>query len=314
LRKEKIKIEKLSSSISQRFVLKPPLPVVEGIGPSYQWLPKGVWETVLDFLKERFPNVKTDTWLSRMAKGEVVDEKGLRLNSKSPYRTGACVFYYREIELETRIPFAESILYRDEQLLVADKPHFLPVIPSGRFLQETLLTRLRKKEKLEHLVPLHRIDRDTAGIVLFSLNPATRGLYASLFNDRRVKKVYEALAGNVSGLSFPLKRRSRMVAGEPFFRMKEVEGEPNSETYIVEAEKMSGVSLYRLNAVTGKKHQIRLHLAALGIPIVNDKFYPEMKHVEEDDFSSPLKLLAKSVCFVNPLTGEECFFESSRKL
>ena len=299
--------------IPQRYALKPPLPVIEGVGPSYQWLPKGAWNTVFDFLRERFPNVEAEAWLSRMAKGEVVDEKGLRLNSESRYRAGACIFYYRELELETKIPFAESIIYQDEHLLVADKPHFLPVIPSGKFLHETLLTRLRKKTNLEQLVPLHRIDRDTAGIVLFSVNPETRGLYAALFNDRRVKKVYEAVAGNLTELNFPLTRSSRIVAGEPFFRMKEVEGEPNSETNIVEFRKMNDVSLYRLNAVTGKKHQIRLHLAALGVPIVNDKFYPEIKRVA-DDFSTPLKLLAKSVCFKDPLTGEERFFESGRKL
>ena len=299
--------------IPQRYALKPPLPVIEGVGPSYQWLPKGAWNTVFDFLRERFPNVEAEAWLSRMAKGEVVDEKGLRLNSESRYRAGACIFYYRELESETKIPFAESIIYQDEHLLVADKPHFLPVIPSGKFLHETLLTRLRKKTNLEQLVPLHRIDRDTAGIVLFSVNPETRGLYAALFNDRRVKKVYEAVAGNLTELNFPLTRGSRIVAGEPFFRMKEVEGEPNSETNIVEFRKMNDVSLYRLDAVTGKKHQIRLHLAALGIPIVNDKFYPEIKRVA-DDFSTPLKLLAKSVCFKDPLTGEERFFESGRKL
>lgn len=300
--------------ITHKPALKPPLPIIEGVGPSYQWLPKGDWETVFDFLKDQFPNVSADTWLSRMAKGGVVDESGLQLNSESPYRPGACVFYYRELEAETKIPFAETILYTDEHLLVADKPHFLPVIPSGRFLHETLLTRLRKKTNLEHLVPLHRIDRDTAGVVLFSHNPETRGVYAALFNDRQVKKVYEAIAGNLENPSFPVIRRSRMVAGEPFFRMKEVGGVTNSETRIVEVEKMDGVSLYRLNAVTGKKHQIRLHLAALGIPIINDKFYPEIEPVAEDDFSAPLQLLAKSVCFTDPLTEQKRFFESVRKL
>jgi len=294
--------------------LKPPLPIVEGVAPSYQWLPAGSWETVLDYLKERFPDVETATWLSRMAKGELVDENGLCLNYKSPYRAHACIFYYRELESEIKIPFTESVLYRDEHILVADKPHFLPVIPSGRFLQETLLVRLRKKWRLEHLVPIHRIDRETAGIVLFSLNPSTRGDYASLFNNRKVKKVYEAVAGSLPNLDFPLTRRSKMVAGEPFFRMKEVEGEPNSETRIDIIGEINDFNLYQLNAVTGKKHQIRLHLSALGIPIVNDKFYPEMIYTADDDFSAPLKLLAKSVSFQDPITGQERYFESGRKL
>jgi tRNA pseudouridine32 synthase/23S rRNA pseudouridine746 synthase len=295
-------------------VLKSPLPTVEGVGPSYQWLPKGHWQTVLDFLKERFPNVESDVWLSRMKKGKVVDENGLCLNSESSYRAGACIFYYRELESEIKIPFAHSILYQDEHILVADKPHFLPVVPSGRFLHETLLVRLKKKENLNHLVPLHRLDRETAGIVLFSHNPETRGLYAALFNNRKVRKVYQALAGSSRNLDFPVMRRSRMVAGEPFFRMKEVEGEPNSETRIDVIAKMNELSLYRANAVTGKKHQIRLHLAALGIPIVNDKFYPEITVGKDDDFSAPLKLLAKSISFQDPLTGLERFFESAREL
>jgi len=288
--------------------------MVDGVGPSCQWLPAGPWATVLDFLLERYPGVEAVAWLARMAKGQVVDETGLRLNPGSPYRVGACIYYYREVESETRIPFDEHILYQDEHILVADKPHFLPVVPAGRFLHETLLVRLKRKVGLERLVPVHRLDRETAGVVLFSLNPATRGVYVSLFRERKVKKVYEALARTLPGLSLPLTRRSRVVAGEPFFRMREVEGEPNSETHIDVAERLNGVSLYRLSPVTGRKHQLRLHLSALGIPIVNDRLYPEMRAAGDDDFSNPLKLLARSVSFPDPLTGRQRHFESGRKL
>ena len=294
--------------------MKPPLPMVEGVGPSSQWLPVGQWKTVLDFLKERFNGVETSTWLSRMARGQVLDETGLRLNAASPYRAGACIFYYRELESETSIPFTERVLYQDEHILVADKPHFLPVVPAGRFLHETLLVRLKKGGQPEALVPVHRLDRETAGVVLFSLNPATRGHYTSLFRHRKVRKRYEALARYLPQLSFPLTRRSRIVAGEPFFRMKEAEGEPNSETHIDVLEKMDGAASYQLIPVTGRKHQLRLHLYALGIPIVNDKLYPLMRDEAEDDFSNPLKLLAKSISFTDPLTGREQYFESDRKL
>ena len=299
---------------SGKNVLKSPLPIVEGIGPSRQWLPAGGWTTVLDFLREHFPDVEIATWLSRMEKGQLVDETGLRINAGSAYRVGACIFYYRELESETSIPFAESVLYQDDNILVADKPHFLPVVPSGRFLRETLLVRLRKKEGLEHLVPIHRIDRETAGVVIFSHNPSTRGLYASLFHDRKVEKTYEAVAPAPANLAFPLTRRSRIERGEPFFRMKEVEGEPNSETRIDVLKEMNGAALYRLIPVTGRKHQLRLHLSALGIPIVNDRLYPEVSVAGEDDFSNPLKLLAKSVRFRDPLTGRERYFESAGKL
>jgi tRNA pseudouridine32 synthase/23S rRNA pseudouridine746 synthase len=298
------------------------LPTKEGVSPSSQWLPAGRWKTILDFLEERFPEVATRTWMSRMAKGEVVDEAGLPLAPDSDYRAGACIFYYRELESEESIPFDEHILYQDEHLLVVDKPHFLPVIPAGRFLHETLLVRLKKKFKLEHLVPIHRLDRETAGVVLFSINPATRGDYARLFRNRRVRKLYEAVAPTQTDISLPLTRRSRIVAGEPFFRMKEIEGAPNSETHIEAVEKAEGSTcgamLYHLMPVTGRKHQLRLHMSALGIPIVNDKLYPEMclpqRPDGEDAFTSPLKLLAKSISFEDPLTGREHYFQSRRTL
>ena len=294
-----------------------PLPMVEGVGPSRVRLPAGHWKTVIDFLHERFPQVDLETWLARMAKGLVVDEKAQQLNSGSAYRAGACVFYYREVESEKPIPFRERIIYQDEHILVADKPHFLPVIPAGRFLHETLLTRLRKQGGLEDLVPLHRLDRETAGVVLFSLNSETRGHYTSLFQDRKVRKVYEAVAPAptlVKGLRFPTTRRSRIVRGEPFFLMKEAAGEPNSETYIEALENRDSVTLYQLIPTTGKKHQLRVHLSALGIAIINDRLYPQLSSQEEEDFSAPLRLLAKSISFRDPLSGQERCFESGWKL
>jgi len=297
-----------------------PLRINNGVSPSSQWLPPGPWETVLDFLTERFPHVATGTWLSRMARGELVDETGRPLTSTSRYRIGACVYYYRELESEESIPFAETILYQDEHLLVADKPHFLPVIPAGRFLRETLLVRLKQKLKLDDLVPVHRLDRETAGVVVFSVNAGTRGQYTSLFRNRKVEKVYQALAPNHPELSFPLTRCSRIVRGEPFFRVKEVDGEANSETRIAVIENVrseASLNLYELRPLTGRKHQLRVHLAALGIPILNDKLYPDSsfrKFAADSDFSAPLKLLAKSISFTDPLTEQEHHFESQRTL
>ena len=249
-----------------------------------------------------------------MAKGQVIDETGCLVDSETPYRVGACIFYYRELENEKTIPFEEQVLYQDENILVADKPHFLPVIPSGKFLHETLLVRLRRKGAPEGLVPVHRLDRETAGVVLFSLNPKTRGHYTSLFRNRRVRKIYEALAPTPENSTFPVTFCSRIVRGEPFFRMKEIPGEPNSMTHIRVLDNLSCLSLYQLRPVTGRKHQLRLHLAALGIPIINDKLYPVLTSSDDDDFSKPLKLLAKSISFRDPLTGGQHYFESGRRL
>ena len=291
-----------------------PLPLVEGVGPSRRRLPAGSWETVLDFLSEEYARVGRDAWRARMERGLVLDEAGRRIEPPSPYRAGACVYYYREPFDEREIPFDERVLHVDEQILVADKPHFLPVVPAGRYLRETLLVRLRRKTGLADLAPLHRIDRETAGLVVFSVNPSTRGAYASLFRERSVEKVYEALAGTARATDFPVVRRSRIVAGEPFFRMKETGGEPNSETHIEVLEEARGVSLYRLRPVTGRKHQLRVHMNALGTPIVNDRLYPDVKPEAPEDFDDPLKLLAKSLSFRDPLTGRELHFESARRL
>ena len=294
--------------------MNPPLPIVEGVGPSCQWLPAGPWKTVIDFLDEKYPHVDAPTWKARMAKGQVMDETGRRVDPDTVFRVGACIFYYREPENERTIPFAEQVLYQDEHILVADKPHFLPVIPSGEFLHETLLVRLRRRCAKEALVPIHRLDRETAGVVLFSLNPKTRGHYTSLFRNRRVRKVYEALAPTLENSNFPSTRRSCIIQGEPFFRMKEVPGEANSETHISVISNFESLSLYQLLPLTGRKHQLRLHLAALGIPVINDKLYPSLTRSETNDFSRPLKLLARSISFRDPVTGQQHYFESSKKL
>lgn len=269
---------------------------------------------MLEFLQQYFPEVDTPTWLARMRKGEVVDAEGLRIHPDQAYRAGALIYYYRELENETAVPFEEHILFQDEHLLVVDKPHFLPVTPSGRYLHETLLVRLKRKLLLEHLTPIHRLDRETAGVILFSLNPASRGDYQSLFHKREMYKVYEAIAPMLPGLKFPLTYRSRMVQGEPFFRMQEVGGEPNSETHIELLENRGNVALYCLRPLTGKKHQLRMHMAALGIPIVHDCFYPELLAEKGDDFSQPLQLLARSIAFEDPYTGSERCFESIKVL
>src|SRR5215813_7851852 len=194
--------------------MKAPLPTVAGVGPSSQWLPpnrSSRWKTGLDFFREHYPRVAVETWTERMAKGEVLDECGRTVDPQTPYRAGACIFYYRELENETVIPFVERVVYQDEHILVADKQHFLPMIPSGRFLHQTLLVRLRNTYNFEGLVPVHRLDRETAGVMLFSVNPKTRGHYTSLFRNRKVTKVYEALAPTIDSTAFPTIRRSCIV-------------------------------------------------------------------------------------------------------
>jgi len=298
--------------------LKAPLPLKDGVAPSYLWLqdPPQQWRDMLVFLCARFPGVSEDTWLQRMARGEVVNQRGEAMTPVSPYRRGDCIFYYRDLEgREEVIPFEETILHQDDHLLVVDKPHFVPVIPTGRFLQESLLVRLKKKTGLDNLTPIHRLDRETAGVIIFSHNPDSRGAYQSMFQQRTMDKTYEALAGLLEGRDFPFVYRSRLVDADKFFLMREEAGEPNSETHIDLIERQADQALYRLNPVTGRKHQLRVHMAALGIPILNDSFYPHTAPADAaDNYDAPLKLLARSIAFTDPLSGDVRYFESLRRL
>jgi tRNA pseudouridine32 synthase/23S rRNA pseudouridine746 synthase len=291
-----------------------PLPLRDGVAPSYLWITEDRPGGMLAFLEQRFDGIGGPAWAERLARGDVVDAKGERLAPDSQVRQGMRIWYYRELEEETPIPFEERILFRDEHLLVVDKPHFLPMIPTGRFLQETLLVRLKRKLELQHLTPIHRLDRETAGVVIFSHNLATRGTYQSMFQKRSIRKVYEALAPALEGRDFPFTYRSRMVDGEKFFIMKEEEGEPNSETVVELIERRGGLARYRLHPHTGRKHQLRLHLASLGVPILNDDFYPVALPCKGDDFSKPLQLLARAIAFEDPLTGATRSFASERIL
>lgn len=280
-----------------------PAPLRNGLAASRLQLPAGAWSTVLEALSSVFPGVSCEVWQARFERGLVLDADGTALTTAAPYREGALVQYYREVPAEVPIPFTETLLHVDAHLVVADKPHFLPVTPAGGYVEQTLLTRLIRRLGNADLVPLHRIDRTTAGLVLFSANPASRAQYQALFRERRIAKRYEALAPALSHLDFPLIRHSRIVEGEPFFRMQEVAGQPNSETRIEVIERGESLWRYALHPVTGKKHQLRVQMAALGAAIHNDEFYPVLQARAPGAYDQPLQLLAQALAFIDPLTG-----------
>jgi tRNA pseudouridine32 synthase/23S rRNA pseudouridine746 synthase len=277
-------------------------------------LPPGEWTSVLDALCARFPAISRPQWLDRIARQRVLDAQGVAITPLTPYQVGLRIHYYREVAAEVPIPLTETLLHVDEHLVVADKPHFLPVTPAGGFVEQTLLRRLMRKLGNPGLVPLHRIDRATAGLVLFSAQPASRSAYQALFRERRIDKRYEALAAPLPRLAFPLTRHSRIVTGEPFFRMREVDGEPNSETRIEVIERRDDCWRYALYPLTGRKHQLRVHMAALGAAILHDTTYPQLAGQAADDYQRPLKLLAQSLAFMDPLSGVPRRFESRLRL
>lgn len=285
-----------------------------GVGPSCVGLPAGSWSTITDFLVERFPAISRDAWLQRMGNHLVVDEFGVPVTAQRRYPSHMRIYYYRCVDEEAHIPFDETVLYQDDHLVVADKPHFLPVTPSGHYLQETLLVRLKNRLGLDTLIPIHRIDRETAGLVLFSVQPDERNAYQALFRHHAVTKHYEAVAPWRNGLVFPIIRKSRIVEDVPFFRQREVPGQPNSETHIDVIEICGNQARYALSPVTGKKHQLRVHMNALGLPILNDRMYPPVAVTPDDDHTSPLQLLAKSIAFDDPVTGQKRYFQSKFNL
>ncbi len=286
----------------------------DGVSPSYVVLPSQGDGWLLDYLAERLPLVARDEWQARMHAGDVVNAQGQALRADQRFLPGERVYYWRALAQEVAIPFDAQVVYEDAQLLLVDKPHFLPVLPTGKYVQNSLLVRLKKATGNADLSPLHRIDRDTAGLVLLSKNAATRGLYQGLFRDRAMHKRYEAVAPMRSDLDFPREHHSRMEESYRFFLMHEVPGLANSHTRMDIVETNGLWARYALEPISGKRHQLRVHMAALGIPIRNDAFYPEVNDPPEGDFSRPLQLLAKELAFTDPISGKKLGFASQLQL
>ncbi len=296
------------------------LPVRDGVGPSQVALPPGHWPCMLDFLVERFPAIPAAEWSARMALGDVVDAAGDRVAPRQAYLPRGRLYYYRTVPNEVPNAAQACVLFEDDLLVVADKPHFLPVTPSGDYLQETLLVRLRRQLGVDALTPLHRIDRETAGVVLFAKQPATCAGYHTLFASRAVDKMYQAIAPADPLLRFPLTRASTLVPADHFMQMREAAGdaangrEPNARTDIELIETRGASGRYRLRPLTGKRHQLRVHMAALGLPILGDRIYPHLLPQGGDEIGNPLRLLAEHIAFRDPVTGEQRSFSSRQRL
>lgn len=296
--------------------LKSPLPMRDGVSASRVWLPKDTkdeWPTILDFLINRFPFISKEILEGRLSRGDMVNETGQVLSRSTPYQGEFFLFYYREITEEPKIPFKEEILFKNEYFIVVDKPHFIPVTPGGRYVKESLLARIKHHYQNEDISPVHRLDRETAGIVLFTCDTKVRGAYQSLFQKRVVDKTYEAIASS-SKLNFPITHESRIDKSDTFFIMKETDGEINAKTTIDVLETQGKFSKYQLKPVTGKQHQLRVHMMSLGIPILHDPFYPILLPCKGNDYSQPLQLLAKSIQFKDPISGEMVSFTSQQSL
>lgn len=273
------------------------------------------YPTILAFLVSRFPQIKESIWLGRIASGKVLSEEGTPISLATPYVPNQRLFYFREVAEEPDIPFQEKILFKSEHLLVVCKPHFLPVTPGGPYVTETLVNRLQKSTGNLLLSPINRIDRGTAGLVLISTNKKTRGLYQQLFMDGKVQKTYQAVVQFPAGTSeTEWLIENRITQGEPWFRMQSQHGMVNARSKMHLIKTKGSRALLLLHPLTGKKHQLRIHLSDLGLPIINDRYYPTLLAKTVDDYDHPLQLLSKSIEFMDPISGDNMFFESDRNL
>ncbi len=293
------------------------MPVHEGVSASVVAVPAGEWPSLLDFLAQRMPGIARSEWAERLAQGLVLHENGQSAQAHQPCMVGQRYFYYRQVANEPQLPVSASVLFEDEHLLVADKPHFMPVTPSGPYVQQCLLVQLKRLTGQANLVPLHRIDRETAGLVMFGKRLEERDAYHALFRDHTIRKTYHAVARYRPELALPRVHTS-CLAQDPshFFKMREVPGAPNSETHMALIRTQGERALYQLRPVSGKRHQLRVHMMALGLPIEGDQFYPLVLRGPDapENFERPLQLLAQSVQFTDPVTGLARTFTSQRQL
>ena len=314
--------------------MQSPLPVRDGVNATRLRLPgEGPWETAMDYMMHRWGHIDPQGIEDRFDAGEIVGEGGAPLSRSTPLQDHTFIWYYRTLPPETRIPVELGILHQDEHLLVVDKPHFLPTTPGGTYIQESALVRLRNQLDLPDLIPMHRLDRMTAGVLLLSTNPDTRGKYQVLFEKRQVQKDYECVsaaepAHGYPAVEFPVVVRNRMTKSRSYLLAEVIDGEPNAETRIERLETFdAGASaaaagcgsparraLYRLEPHTGKTHQLRVHMASLGLGIVNDAFYPELLDKAPDDYTKPLQLLARGIRFVDPISGKPVEYRSRLQL
>lgn len=287
-----------------------------GVSASRVYLPaQSLHLTVYSFLCHQFPHISSHEWAQRFHENLVFDQALAPLNINSCYQNNCFIFYYRFLAHETPVPFKHHTLFENEHLIVVDKPHFLTMSPTGQYVQETLLVRLKHQTQNPDLTPIHRLDKDTAGVVMFCKQPQYRAMYQQLFADKKVIKHYHAIAAYRPDLPLPLTTKFHMQKSEPFYTMRiDPHAQPNSETHIQLIEHHMTWAKYLLQPSTGKQHQLRVHLNALGIPIKNDSLYPKVQHQTSDCFTHPLQLLAKQLQFKDPITQQDFTFISSYSL
>lgn len=267
------------------------------------------WATMRDFLMDRLP---AKAMVADMLKaGEFVDQAGRSWRGDEAFRPHAFVWFHRPLAPETPVPFPIKVLEVNDRFVVVDKPHFVATTPRGAHVQQSALVKMRLALDMPELAPAHRLDRLTAGVLVFTARREYRGAYAGVFQSRGAVKTYEALAPCDPSLEFPRRIIGRIEKRRDSLQAELVPGEPNTETLVEIVEVRGAYAHYRLSPVTGKTHQLRVHMASLGLPILGDSLYPTIMNVPMDDFSSPLQLIARRLSFTDPIDHTLRDYEST---
>lgn len=275
----------------------------------------GPWETLRDHLVERFTGLPAAEVDRKLAAGEFVDASGRPVPPGAPFVPRSVCWTHRDLPDEVEVPIDIEVLHRDERLVVIDKPHFLSTMPRGRHVVQSALARTRVLTGLDRLTPAHRLDRATAGVLMFTTEQRWRGAYQGLFAGGKVHKEYLAVAPVRPDLSLPMVRLTHVVKDHGAHQAREVpRGEPNAETLIELVAEADGVGLYRLTPRTGRTHQLRCQLWGLGIPILGDPLYPVERDIPDGDFSEPLQLLSAVLEFDDAVDGTRRRFVTRRTL
>lgn len=346
---------------THRRLLTPPLTQKNGIDPIQLTLPlleelpaeltpnNAAPVTIADYLVARFYPNDPQIIHARFNTGEVRLDDGTILSSDSPYMPGERIWYFRELADEPQLPSDMPVLYEDEHVLAIDKPHFLPTTPRGSYIAQTALTKLRVREQNPLLIPIHRLDRPTAGVLLFAKTVQARRPFQMMFQHRQASKTYRAVAPVPSDVTAAeqalstegLQVRSHIQKIRDQLQVQQLSEqecaaqgvEPNTlttvkilRTFTPSAQAVEGWraepalnkkqewALYDLEPHTGKTHQLRAHLNLLGSPILGDVLYPQVLPDTPDRPEYPLQLLAYSLHFEHPITGERVDLHSGRSL
>jgi len=273
------------------------------------------WNTLREHLHERLTRVDNVRIDEMFVAGNYVDAAGNPIALDAPFVPDQVIWFHRDLPDEIQVPFDVELLHADERIVVVDKPHFMATIPRGQHILETVLVRVRAELDLPELAPAHRLDRATAGVLMLTTERRWRGSYQNVFRDRLAHKTYLAVAAHRDDLTLPTVVRSHIVKERGVLQAKEFDDRPpNSESLVEMVERRGERALYRITPRTGRTHQIRLHMARLGIPIRSDPFYPVITDAPRDDFRAPLQLLAESLSFPDPIDGSDRRFDTRRVL